>query len=115
MATKPTREQDRSCDMLADALLSIAAAARLDGRARLDSATFAEIAARVVRASSTFDLDAIVARALEARGRALGLRAGTAELLTLLDGGVRPLDSILLDDDEFRALVARIEEELGDV
>ena len=89
MATKPTRQQDQACDKLAQALLLIAEAARLDGRASLGRAELAEVARRVARASTAFDLDAIVARALEARGRALGLRSGTAELLTLVEGGRR--------------------------
>ena len=115
MATKPTRLQERSCDLLAEALLAIAEAARLDGKGSLDHAAFAGIAALARRASSAFDLDAIVARALEGRGRSLGLRAGTAELVTLLDPGRRPLDLLLLPDDGFRELVARLDEELGEV
>ena len=111
MATKPTRLQERACDLLAEALLAIADAARLDGRGSLDPAAFAELADRAVRASSAFGLDAIVARTLEGRGRSLGLRAGTAELITLLDPGRRPLDLLLLTDDAFRELVARLDEE----
>ncbi len=115
MATKPTRLQDRACDLLAGALLAIAEAARLDGRGSLDARAFGELSALAGRASSTFGLDAIVARALESRGKALDLRAGTAELITLLDPDRRPLDLLLLDDDGFRELVARLDEELGEV
>jgi hypothetical protein len=115
MATKPTRQQERAADILAESLAAIAGAARLDGKATLDRAAFASLAALVARASSAFDLDAIVARALEARGRSLGLRAGTAELVTLLDDGPRPLDLLLLDDDGFRERVARLDAELGEV
>jgi hypothetical protein len=115
MSTKPTRHQDRACDRLAEALLAIADAARLDGKGTLDPACFGEIAARLARASSTFSLETIVARALESRGRSLGLRSGTAELLTLLDAEIRPLAVLLLPDDDFRALVARLEDELGEV
>lgn len=114
MATKPTRLQDRACDLLAEALLAIADAARVDGRGTLDPSAFAELADRAARASSAFGLDTIVSRALEGRGRALGLRSGTAELVTLLDPDRRPLDLLLLDDDAFRELVARLDEELGD-
>lgn len=115
MSTKPTRLQERAGDLLAEALLAIAEASRLDHRGSLDPASFAELAARAARASSAFDLEAIVARALEGRGRSLGLRAGTAELITLLDPDRRPLDLLLLSDDDFRELVARLDEELGEV
>lgn len=115
MATKPTRLQDRACDLLAEALLAIAEAARLDGKGHLDSAAFAQLAGLAAGASSAFGLDAIVARALEGRGRTLALRSGTAELVTLLETGRPPLDLLLLSDDAFRDLVARLEEELGEV
>lgn len=114
MATKPTRLQDQACDKLAHALLAITDAARLDGKSTLDSMTFIELAVRLARASSAFDLDTIVARALEARGRALGLRSGTAELLTLLDSKIRPLEVLLISDEDFRSLVAKIEDDLGE-
>jgi hypothetical protein len=115
MATKPTRLQERACDLLAEALVTVADAARLDGKGSLDPSAFASIAELAARASSAFDLDTIVARALELRGKTLGLRAGTAELVTLLDPERRPLDLLLLDDDGFRELVARLDEELGEV
>jgi hypothetical protein len=115
MATKPTRLQERACDLLAEALLVVADAARLDGKGSLDSRGYAELAGLAARASSAFDLETIVPRALEARGRALGLRSGTAELLTLFDSDRRPLDLLLLADEEFRELVARLDEELGEV
>ena len=115
MATKPTRNQEQACDKLADALRSIAEASRLDGKSRLDAATFAEIAERAAKATSAFPLDTIVERALESRGKALGLRSGTAEMLTLLDPSIRPLDVLLRSDDDLRELVAKLDEELGDV
>lgn len=114
MSTRPTRHQDRACDHLARALLLIAEAARLDGRSPFDRAELAEVARRAARASSAFGFDAIVARALEARGGELGLRSGTAELLTLIEGDVEPLSALLLADDDFKALVAKAEAELGD-
>jgi hypothetical protein len=43
------------------------------------------------------------------------LRSGTAELITLIEDGVEPLSTLLLSDDEFKQLVARAEEELGEV
>ncbi len=115
MATKPTRQQDRACEKLARALLDVAEAARLDGRSPFGRADLAEVARLSARASTAFGLDAIVVRALEARARSLGLRSDTAELLTLIEGDVDPLGSLLLADDDFRGLVARAEAELGDV
>lgn len=115
MATKPTRLQERAGGLLAEALLAVAGAARLDGKGSLDARAYAELAGLAARASSAFDLDAIVSRALEGRGRSLGLRDGTAEMITLLDPDRRPLDLLLLDDEGFRELVARLDEELGEV
>ena len=115
MATKPTRPQVQASEKLAGALLLIAEAARLDGRGPLGPAGLAEVARLAARASSAFDLDAILAIALEGRGRALGLRAGTAELLTLVEGEVEPLASLLLGDDDFKALVEKAEAALGEV
>jgi len=115
MSTKPTRQQDRACDHLAQVLLLITEAARLDGRTSFDKVELAEVARRVARASSAFDLDAILARALESRGQALGLRSGTADLITLIEDGVEPLATLLLTDEDFKELVARAEAELGEV
>ena len=115
MATKPTREQVKACDQFADALLLIAAAARLDGRGRFNREDLAVVAARLAQASPAFGIDGIVAVALERRGRALGLPAGTAELLTLMESGTTPLESLLLDDDGFRALIDRLQDELGGI
>jgi hypothetical protein len=113
--TKPTRLQEQACDRLADALLLITEAARLDGKGGFGRADLEAVAQRLARASSAFDLDVIVARALEARGRALGRRAGTAELLTLLDGDVPPLAMLLLPDAEFLERVEALDRELGDL
>ena len=115
MATKPTRDQVRACDQFADALLLITQAARLDGKGKLDRDDLAVIAARLAGASPAFGLDGMVAVALERRGLALGLPPGTAELLTLLETGTRPLEALLLPDDQFRVLVERVQEELGGV
>ena len=110
--TKPTRLPEQACDRLAEALVLITTAARLDGKASFGSGELREAAARLARASSTFGLDAIVARALEMRGRELGLRSGTSELLTLLDGDPEPIEALLLADDAFRARIELIEKEL---
>ena len=115
MSTKPTRQQERGCDQLAQSLLLIAEAARLDGRTTFDRSELAEVARRIARASTAFGVDEILARALEARGKALGLRSGTAELLTLVNGEVEPIATLLLSDDDFKERVAEAEAELGEV
>jgi hypothetical protein len=115
MATRPTRLQQQACDQLAEALVLVTEAARLDGRSTLDRSTLGVIADGLAQASSAFRLDEIVARALERRGKALGLPSNVAELLTLLEAGIGPLEMLLLPDDEFKALVGRIQEELGEV
>ncbi|MHC5544664.1 hypothetical protein ACYOEI_41055, partial [Singulisphaera rosea] len=74
-----------------------------------------ELSARLAKASSAFPLDQIVARALEKRGQGLGLRTGTADVLTLLESDTTPLSMLLLPDVDFRDLVARMEQELGDI
>src|SRR4051794_13035763 len=104
MATKPTREQQRAGDHFAEALCLIAEGARLDGRGRFVADDLAEVADRLAKASA-IGLDQIVARALERRGRSLGLPGGVAELLSLLDSEVRPLEMLLLSDDEFKGRV----------
>ena len=111
MATKPTRMQQQACDHLAQALVLITEAVRLDGKGTLDQEDLGVIAARMAQASSAFGLDEIVVKALERRGAGLGLPSRAAELLTLLDSDLRPLEMLLLADDEFRALVERLEEE----
>ena len=113
--TKPSRLQEQACERLAEALVLIAEASRLDGKGRLGPAEFAGVASSLARASSAFDLDQILARALEKRGQALGLRAGTGELLTLMEGETKPLDLLLLADADFRERVAAAEEELGGI
>jgi hypothetical protein len=115
VATNPTREQSRARDHLAQALLLITEAARLDGKSRMVPSEFAETAGRVVRASSAYGLDQIVSRALEKRCEALGLRSGAADMLTLLESELKPLETLLLADDQFKELVAKIESELGDL
>jgi hypothetical protein len=113
--TKPTRGQEQACDRLAEALVLVIDAARLDGRSAFDRADLRALADRLARASSAFGLDVIVARALERRGLALGLPPGTAEMLTLLDENADPLDLLMLTNDEFRERVEAMEQELGEV
>jgi hypothetical protein len=114
MATKPTRLQQQACDRFAEALALIAEGARIDGAGALD---LAGIADRLAGASSAFGREEIIGRALERRGQALGLRAGTADLFLLMEGegAVDPLRALLLGDDAFRELVGRLETELGEV
>jgi len=113
MATKPTKLQQIGRDKLAEALNLIAEAARLDGRSPTSGTTWATLASQVSRTSSEFPLDQIVARALERRAIALGLSASTAEVLTLVETTIRPLDLLLVDDEQFREAATAIDEELG--
>lgn len=115
MATKPTRQQDRGCNLLADALLAVAEAARLDGRDPLDRPKWGAVAKSIASASSAFSLDEIAGRALEKRARGMGLPATTADLLSLVDDEMTPLDALWLDDDTLRDVVAKADEELGDI
>jgi hypothetical protein len=114
--TNPTRQQEQACDRLADSLVLIGEAARLDGKAPFGPAELNEVAELLTRATSAFGLDQLVARSLERRGKALGLRSGTGELLSLIEGDFPPLEYLLLSDDDFRARVtaAEIELEGGD-
>lgn len=111
--TKPTKQQELACDRLAETFLLVTEAARLDGRSEFGPAELDDLARLLARVTSAFTPDQVVARALERRGKALGLRAGTGELLTLLAGDAPPLDALLLDDGAFRVRVAAAEEELG--
>jgi hypothetical protein len=77
--------QQRACDQLAEALVLITEASRLDGSAKFDSNDLGVIAGKLAQASPAFRLDEIVARALERRAKLLGLPSSAAELLTLLD------------------------------
>jgi hypothetical protein len=113
--TKPTRGQEQACDLIAGALVSITLAARLDGSKAFGPAELRGLMVTLARASSAYEAETIVARALERRGRTLGLRSGTSELLTLLDNALSPIDALLLSDDDFRARVEAVEQELGEV
>jgi hypothetical protein len=113
MATKPTREQQKACDHLAEALVLITEGARLDGKGEFSREDLREVANRLAKASSAFRFDEILTRALERRCRALGLRSEASDLLTLLDPGIEPLEALRLPDDALRELVEKAEEELG--
>jgi hypothetical protein len=113
MATLPSRLQQQACDHLAEALYRITEASRLDGKGKLGRAELDELARLIAGVSSAFSLDQIVAKALERRGKALGISPDRAEMITLLDVEVKPLEMLLLSDAGFLQLVARIDEELG--
>jgi len=115
MGTKPTRSQQQAREKAAEALVLIAEAARLDGGGRLDGPAFADLARRVASASSAIGHDEIVARALELRATAMGLPSDAAELLTLMESEIPPTAMLVLDDEDFRAQVDRMREELGEV
>lgn len=115
MATKPTRLQQRACDLLAEALRTIAEAYRPDGKGRLEPGDLREIARLIGQVSSAFPVDHIVARALEARGRSLGLSSGTADLIGLNAETTDPLQTLRLGDAEFTRLVKTLEDELGGI
>jgi hypothetical protein len=59
MATKPTRMQQKACDDLAEALVLITQAARLDGMGKLDPESLGVIADQLAHATSAFSLDEI--------------------------------------------------------
>ena len=113
MATKPTKLQQQGCDQFAEALLLITGGARLDGRGKFDATDLTEVARRLAAACSAFTLADILARAIEGRARALGLRTGTSDLLMLMEGDIRPMETLLLPDDAFKELAAKLEDELG--
>src|SRR4051794_34417316 len=105
MATKPTRMQAQACDKFAGALVLIAEGARLDGGGQLDAGDLAEVARRLARASSAFDLDEIVGRALSARVHGLGLPSSAGDMLSLMETELKPIEMLLLTDDDLRGLI----------
>lgn len=113
MATNPTRQQQQACDLLSEALLAIAQAAHLDGKAKLDADDLQQFGRLLAQVSSAFPLDHIVARSLELRAKALGLSAGTADLIGLNSDTIDPLQTFRLGDAEFLELVKKLDEELG--
>ncbi len=115
MATKPTRQQQQACDQLAEALLLIIEAARLDGRVKLDPESVSGITGKLAAMSSAFGVDDIVGRALQRRCQRLGLPESDVELLTLMESELDPLAILVLSDDAVRHRVARLREELGEV
>ena len=115
MATKPTRLQQQAGECLAETLFLIAEAFRLDGKGRLSPTEFNELATRIAHVSSQFSLDELVVKALQRRAQILGLTSSAADLITLIEGEVKPLHTLLLTDPEFVEIVKKLEEELGEV
>jgi hypothetical protein len=115
MATKPTRLQQHACDLLAEALCAIAEAYRLDGQGKLDPEDLHELAGRLAAISSAFPLEQIVVRAIERRAKALKLSSSAADLIALTEDERKPLQTLRLSDQEFAALVQKLEEELGGI
>jgi hypothetical protein len=115
MATKPTRLQQQACDRLAEALLLITEAFRLDGKGRLDPGDLDAIAGLISRVSSAFSPDEIVVRALRLRAKGLGLSSDTADLITLMEGEAKPLQTLRFADAEFEELTKKLEDELGGI
>src|SRR4051794_18887217 len=115
MSTKPTRQQQHACEHFVEALSWIAEGARIEGTGTFRAADLTDIAQRLARASPAFGLDEIVSRLLERRCRALGLRAGSGDLLVLMEGDFNPLETMLLPDDQFKGLVSKLEADLGEI
>jgi hypothetical protein len=115
MATNPTRLQVQGCDKLAEALLRITEASRLDGKSTFDAVDLTEVAKRLAKASSAFHIDEIVSRALAVRCRSLTLRPGTADLILLAGDEIKPLEMLLLTDEALKDTFEKLEAELGEL
>jgi hypothetical protein len=115
MATKPTRLQQQAADYLAEALFLITEAFRLDGKGKIGQSEFEELARKIAHVSSPFSLDEIVGKALNRRAKTLSLSSSAADLITLMEGEVTPLHTLLLPDAEFADLVKTLEDELGEI
>ena len=115
MATNPTRQQQQACDHLAEALRLVVEAARLDGKMAWTIGESKALLALLAKAVGPFDGAEITRRALIRRVRAMGLPESAAELLTLLEGQVQPLEMLMWEDEKLKERVAELEEELGDV
>jgi hypothetical protein len=115
MATKPTRLQQQAADHLAEALFLITEAFRLDGKGTLSPLDFNALARTIGQVSSPFSLDEIVVKALQRRAKNLSLTSSAADLISLMEGDLKPLHTLLLPDAEFVELVKRLEDELGEI
>jgi hypothetical protein len=115
MATKPTRLQQQARDHLAEALFLITEAFRLDGKGRLGPSDLDELATKIALVSSQLPLEELVVKALQRRAKVLALTSSAVDLITLMEGEVKPLHTLLLSDPEFVDLVKSLEDELGEV
>ncbi len=113
--TKPTKLQEKACERLADALLFITEAARLDGKGTFQATDLDEVAARLVKASTALTLMRSWRRPSMRAAERFGRRAGTAELLMLLGGDLKPLSMLLLSDDAFNERLDALDAELGEM
>ena len=113
MATKPTRLQRQACDHLAETLFLITEAYRLDGKGKLDASDFDSLATMIAQISSAFSLDEIVVNAVARRAKSLAMTSSAADLISLMEGELKPLQTLLLPDQGFVELVRRMEEEFG--
>ncbi len=109
--TKPTRGQQQARALLAQAILAICEAARLDGNVKFSAASLREAIERLAKASSAFSTEEIVLTALEQRLKGLGYSVGSVELLTLVEQPLSTLEMLHLDDEQLKRLVAAAEEE----
>jgi hypothetical protein len=115
MATKPTRLQQQACDHLAETLFLITEACRLDGKGKINPSEFDKLATMIAPISSAFTLDEIVVKSVARRAKSLGLTSSASDLISLMEGELKPLRTLLLPDHEFVELVRRLEEELGEI
>ena len=115
MATKPTRLQQQACDHLAESLFLVTEACRLDGKGTIDPSEFDGLAKMIARISSAFSFDEIVVKALARRAKSLALTSSAADLISLMEGELKPLQTLLFPDQESVELVRRLEEELGEI
>lgn len=74
MATKPTREQARAFESLAESLVQVCSAARLDGGSRFGRGDLEDLVRCLSRATSAFPSDELISLALRKRCVELGLR-----------------------------------------
>ena len=90
MATKPTRLQQQAGEYLAEALFLITEAFRLDGKGSLGPSGSTCSRRSIAEISSQFSLDEIVVKALQRRAKDLSLTSSAADLITLMEGEVKP-------------------------
>jgi len=113
--TRPSKLQDQAAAKLVAAVGLAAEAHRLDGGPRPSTADFREAVQKLARLSTPYSADDLLARALDERGQSLSMNMNVGELVMLVESPVETYAAMLLGDDEFRAHVAALEAELGEV